>query len=155
MKTQRVCACARARVCSITSGSMTPRTPLLLQRPPLSLSLSARRGTAGKEVISVLRSSSALSEDILLLPTLKFQGFFCFSFPLLLLVFFSPTGSVYFCASLRVFSCSRPRARVCVRVCVELRIISGISIHSYFGDYFPSTELLTLSRTFERPPPDT
>ncbi len=98
-----------------------------------SSSFSQRRGAAGKEVISVLRSSSALSEDILLRPTLKFQGFFCFSFPLLLLLlfFFSPTGSVYFCASLRVST--PPYARVSV----ELRIISGISIHcDFFGNIF-------------------
>lgn len=95
-------------------------------------SFSQRRGAAGKEVISVLRSSSALSEDILLRPTLKFQGFFCFSFPLLLLFFFffPLTGSVYFCASLRVFFFFY------ARVCVELRIISGISIQCGFLGIF-------------------
>lgn len=56
---------------------MTPRTPVLL----LHLLLSQRRGAAGKEVISVLRSSSALSEDILLLPTLQIPRIVLFFFP--------------------------------------------------------------------------
>ncbi len=146
----RACLCACVRACVRVCVCVWERECIRRLYDPAdssstSSSFSQRRGAAGKEVISVLRSSSALSEDILLRPTLKFQGFFSFSFPLLLLLFlFSPTGSVYVCASLRP-----PPPPPHARVCVELRIISGISIPcDFFGNIFHQRSFSV--RTFRR-----